>query len=83
MSNKNLNTENQSQAPVFKWGAATHVGNIRTSNQDKYGIASNLLAVADGMGGHNGGEVAAQIAVTTLTASSGFQSINELSLIHI
>ena len=31
-------------------GAATHVGNIRTSNQDKYGIASNLLAVADGMG---------------------------------
>ena len=56
MSNKHLNTKNQSQAPVFKWGVATHVGNVRTSNQDKYGIASNLLAVADGMGGHNGGE---------------------------
>ena len=51
MSDNHLNTENQSQAPVFKWGAATHVGNVRTSNQDKYGIASNLLAVADGMGG--------------------------------
>ena len=79
MSNNHLNTENQPQAQVFKWGAATHVGNVRTSNQDKYGIASNLLAVADGMGGHNGGEVAAEIAVTTLTASSGFQSINEFA----
>ena len=79
MSDNHLNTENQSQAPVFKWGAATHVGNVRTSNQDKYGIASNLLAVADGMGGHNGGEVAAEIAVTTLTASNGFQSISEFA----
>jgi len=79
MSVNHLNTENQSQAPVFKWGAATHVGNVRTSNQDKYGIASNLLAVADGMGGHNGGEVAAEIAVTTLTASNGFQSISEFA----
>ena len=79
MSNKNLYTENQSQEPVFKWGAATHVGNIRTSNQDKYGIASNLLAVADGMGGHNGGEVAAEIAVNALTAANDFQSINEFA----
>ena len=65
---------------MFNGGAATHVGNVQTANQDKYGIASNLLAVADGMGGgHNGGEVAAEIAVTTLTASSGFQSINEFA----
>ena len=46
---------------------------ISESNQDKYGIASNLLAVADGMGGHNGGEVAAEIAVNTLTTANGFQ----------
>ena len=79
MSNNHLNTENQPQAQVFKWGAATHVGNVRTSNQDKYGIASNLLAVADGMGGHNGGEVAAEIAVNALTAANDFQSINEFA----
>ena len=79
MSNKHINTQNESQPSVFKWGAATHVGNVRISNQDKYGITSNLMAVADGMGGHNGGEVAAEIAVTTLTASSGFQSINEFA----
>ena len=79
MSNKHLNTKNQSQPSAFQWGAATHVGNIRTSNQDKYGVTSNLMAVADGMGGHNGGEVAAEIAVTTLTTSSRFQSINEFA----
>ena len=81
MSNKHINTENQSQPSVFKWGAATHVGNVRTSNQDKYGITSNLMAVADGMGGHNGGEVAAEIAVTTLTTSSRLQSINEFAFL--
>jgi len=79
MSNKHLNTAMQSQPSVFRWGAATHVGNIRLSNQDKYGITSNLLAVADGMGGHNGGEVAAEIAVNTLTAANRFNSINEFA----
>ena len=79
MSNKHLNTSMQSQPSVFRWGAATHVGNIRLSNQDKYGITSNLLAVADGMGGHNGGEVAAEIAVNTLTAANRFNSINEFA----
>ena len=79
MSNKHLNTAMQSQPSVFRWGAATHVGNIRLSNQDKYGITSNLLAVADGMGGHNGGEVAAEIAVNTLTAANRFKSITEFA----
>ena len=79
MSNKHLNTENQSQPSVFKCGAATHVGNVRTSNQDKYGITSNLITVADGMGGHKGGEIAAEIAVTTLISANGFQSINEFA----
>tara|TARA_B100000214_G_scaffold286072_1_gene215638 strand:+ start:417 stop:1334 length:918 start_codon:yes stop_codon:yes gene_type:complete len=79
MSDKHLNTPIQSQPSVFRWGAATHVGNVRISNQDKYGITSNLMAVADGMGGHNGGEVAAEIAVTTLTTANRFKSINEFA----
>jgi protein phosphatase len=46
----------------------TDVGMVRESNQDNYLLAEglSLFVVADGMGGHNGGEVASQIAVETI-----------------
>jgi len=45
--------------------AATHVGRVRHSNQDDHGSAEGLYVLADGMGGHRGGEVAAALAVST------------------
>ena len=47
-------------------GTATHTGQIRASNQDAVGMADDLFVVADGMGGHRGGEVAAAEAVDVL-----------------
>jgi protein phosphatase len=49
----------------------SHIGRVRTSNQDAYGEIDNgagglALVVADGMGGHQGGEVASQLAVVTI-----------------
>ncbi len=47
-------------------GVATDVGRVRELNEDNYCIVSGdikLFIVADGMGGHNAGEVASQIAV--------------------
>jgi serine/threonine protein phosphatase PrpC len=48
--------------------AVSDKGNKRDSNQDSYLVNENLglYVVADGMGGHSGGEVASSLAVQTL-----------------
>ena len=48
------------------WGGATDQGRIRANNQDAMYADPGLFVVADGMGGHQGGEVAANLAVRTI-----------------
>lgn len=51
------------------YSAASETGLVRRNNQDAYHVASDqgLVVVADGMGGHRGGEIASEIAVRTIS----------------
>src|SRR5699024_3065887 len=49
----------------FTAAGATHVGFVRDLNEDAYLIRDGLYLVADGMGGHDGGELASAAVVDT------------------
>ena len=50
-------------------GAASAVGRVRATNQDDFGAGDDLFVLADGMGGHRGGEVASAEAVAGVLGS--------------
>src|SRR5690349_10457671 len=53
------------------FGAATDVGRVRDHNEDALLAKPSIFVVADGMGGHAAGEVAAAMAVAELGLLAG------------
>lgn len=67
--------------------AVSHPGNKRTYNQDAYFCHDDnrLWAIADGMGGHEAGEIASQTIIQSLAnlAQSGRENSNILNITSI
>ncbi|MFN8193265.1 MAG: protein phosphatase 2C domain-containing protein [Nocardioidaceae bacterium] len=53
------------------YGAATDVGQVRAVNEDSFLASPPVFVVADGMGGHDGGDVASAIVVDEFSRFGG------------
>jgi len=65
---------------VLDTGAATDVGKVRTHNEDAFLVSSEsgVWAVADGMGGHEAGQLASTTVVSALRKIAGPPSLDQL-----
>ena len=70
--------EPHSGVVTLRWGLRSDIGRARRINQDAAMANGHLFAVADGMGGHRGGEVASDIVAGHFRLQEWVPSVAEL-----
>ncbi|KRD40719.1 serine/threonine protein phosphatase [Oerskovia sp. Root918] len=68
---------------ALRYAAVSDVGLVRSNNQDSGYAGPHLLVVADGMGGHAGGDVASSLAIAALAPLDGESHGPDDALSHL
>lgn len=72
-------TMERTAMPSLQSAGRTDVGRVRENNEDAIVSDKQLIAVADGLGGHAGGELASRLATELVAASFTGSSLDELA----
>ncbi len=75
MSDDRIIADLKTSSSSFDLGFVTDVGKIRKMNQDFLAVSDSLFIVADGMGGHRGGEAASEIAAKKLFEKQTYSTV--------
>ncbi|NLT56973.1 MAG: serine/threonine-protein phosphatase [Actinomycetales bacterium] len=70
-------------AIALRYAARSDVGLVRSNNQDSGYAGPHLLVVADGMGGHAGGDIASSLAIAELAPLDGESHGADDALTHL
>ena len=80
MSGTRVGRSESAAGPTFTWGATTHVGAVRSHNEDAFHVSDEVCVVADGMGGHQAGEVASQLVTRLVSETFAAQRLDVTEL---